>query len=187
MKIILGSASPRRQNLLKELGYSFEILVSDLEEIVDHTLPIEDVAVDLATKKALYLLPKAAKETILICADTVVIYENTILGKPANKEQALEYLSILSGNEHRVITGVALMNKEKSVQFSETTYIRFKTLSREEIFYYVENYHPYDKAGAYGIQDWIGLVGVESIQGSYTNVLGLPTQHLIEKLRSFNS
>ncbi len=185
MKIILGSASPRRQRLLKELGYSFEVLTPDIEEVIEPALPIEDIAVDLAKKKALHLLPKLAKETILICADTVVVFEQTILGKPANRKQAVEYLTMLSGNEHRVITGVSLMNLEKSIQFSDTTFVKFKILTKNEIYHYVDYYHPYDKAGSYGIQDWIGLIGVERIQGSYTNVMGLPTQLLYEKLELF--
>ena len=185
MKIILGSASPRRQSLLKELGYSFEVIIPDIEEVVEPNVPMEEVAVDLATKKARHLLPKIAKESVLICADTVVIFEQKILGKPANKEQAVEYLTMLSGNEHQVITGVAIMNLEKSIQFSETTLVRFKILSSDEIHHYVDHFQPFDKAGAYGIQDWIGLIGVERIQGSYTNVMGLPTQLLNEKLKSF--
>lgn len=185
MKIILGSASPRRQNLLKELGYSFDVIVSDLEEIIDTTIPIENVAIDLAKKKALALFSKIDNNSLLICADTVVIYGNSILGKPNNRSEAIEYLSILSGNEHLVITGVFLINSKKSIEFSETTRVRFKLLSTEEIIHYVDHHHPYDKAGAYGIQDWIGLIGVESIVGSYTNVLGLPTKILNEKIKSF--
>ena len=185
MKIILGSASPRRQSLLKDLGYSFEVITPDIEEVVEPIVPIEEVAVDLATKKALHLLPNLAKENILICADTVVVFEQTILGKPANREQAVEYLTMLSGNEHRVITGVAIMSLDKSIQFSDITQVRFKILSSDEIHHYVDHFKPYDKAGAYGIQDWIGLIGVESIKGSYTNVMGLPTQLLNEKLKSF--
>lgn len=185
MKIILGSASPRRQSLLKELGYSFEVITPDIEEVVEPNVPIEEVAVDLATKKALHLLPNLAKENILICADTVVVFEQTILGKPANREQAVEYLTMLSGNEHRVITGVAVMSLDNSIQFSDITQVRFKILSSDEIHHYVDHFQPYDKAGAYGIQDWIGLIGVESITGSYTNVMGLPTQLLNEKLKSF--
>ena len=184
MKIVLGSASPRRQNLLKELGYNFEVLIPTMDEIIDVNIPIEEVAADLAKKKALHLLSQTNEETLLICADTIVLYNGTILGKPKDREEALKYLSMLSGNEHQVITGVVLMHRDKILPFSETTHVKFKKLSKEEISHYVDNYHPYDKAGAYGIQDWIGLIGVESINGSYTNVMGLPSQQLNQKILS---
>ena len=185
MKIVLGSASPRRQSLLSELGYTFQVLIPTIDEIVDTQIPIMDVAEDLANKKAVHLWPKVNKDQLLICADTVVIYQNTILGKPKDRQQAIDYLQLLSGQVHAVVTGVVLMNSKNTVRFSETTQVHFKTLSLPEIQFYVENHNPFDKAGSYGIQDWIGLVGVKRIEGSYTNVMGLPTAQLNEKILSF--
>jgi septum formation protein len=183
-KIILASASPRRQFLLKEIGLKFKIDPPHIDESFPQHLPIEIVPSYLAEQKAKALVPKIKNE-IVIAADTVVILNGIIMNKPANRKEAIKMLSDLSGQTHTVITGVCILNKDKIDCFDDKTKVTFKKLSVEEIEFYVDNYQPFDKAGAYGAQDWIGMVAIKKIVGSYFNVMGLPIHKVYERLKSF--
>ena len=175
--LILASSSPRRQYLMKEAGFDFTIEKPDVEEDFPSNMPVEQVARFLASKKAEYFRPRMRDE-IIVTADTVVILGDKILNKPADRKEAIQMLSSLSGQTHRVMTGVCILSKEREESFDDTTAVTFKTLSEKEIEFYVEHYKPFDKAGAYGAQDWIGMVAIHKIEGSYFNVMGLPI-HLI--------
>lgn len=175
--LILASSSPRRQYLMKEAGFTFTIKKPDVEESFPAEMDAENVARYLALKKADYFRASLQNE-IVVTADTVVIINNQILNKPLDKKEAIEMLSLLSGNVHKVMTGVCILSKEKEIVFDDTTTVTFAKLSAAEIEFYVDNYKPFDKAGAYGAQDWIGMVAIEKITGSYFNVMGLPI-HLV--------
>lgn len=183
--IILASGSPRRQKFLKELDLDFEIRLKDVEEIYPNHLKAEEITDFLAELKAAALTDTLSENDILITSDTIVWHKDKALGKPTDKEDAFEMLKSLSGNTHDVITSVCIKNTSKSVTFNETTKVTFNTLTDEEINYYLENYRPYDKAGAYGIQEWIGLVAIAKIEGSYVNVVGLPVDKVYQHLVSF--
>ena len=180
--LIVASSSPRRQYLMKEAGFDFTVEKPDVDESFPSELPVEQVAKFLAEKKAEYFR-LTMKDEIVLTADTVVILQNKILNKPADRNEALDMLRRLSGNTHLVMTGVCIISKEKEISFEDTTEVTFVSLTREEIEFYVDQYKPFDKAGAYGAQDWIGMVAIEKIVGSYFNVMGLPVhkvyQHLI--------
>lgn len=182
--LILASSSPRRQYLMKEAGFKFSIEKPDVEEDFPSTLPVDQVAKYLAAKKAAYFRPKIHDE-IIVTADTVVILGDSILNKPSDRNEAIDMLSRLSGKTHLVITGVCIVSKEKEETFDDTTEVTFKMLSREEIEFYVDHYKPYDKAGAYGAQDWIGMVAIEKITGSYFNVMGLPIHRVHQHLMNW--
>ncbi|KGO83573.1 septum formation inhibitor Maf [Flavobacterium beibuense F44-8] len=183
--IILASGSPRRQQFLKELDIDFEIRLKDVEEIYPDHLKAEEITDFLVELKAAALTDTLSDNDILITSDTIVWHKDKALGKPTDKEDAFEMLKSLSGNTHDVITSVCIKNSSKSVTFNETTKVTFNTLTDEEINYYLENYRPYDKAGAYGIQEWIGLVAIAKIEGSYVNVVGLPVDKVYQHLVSF--
>jgi septum formation protein len=185
-QIVLASNSPRRQELLKMMGISFKIMVKPVKEDYPAGLKPEEVALHLCNKKALAFNPfEIGKNELLITADTIVCLDKEILNKPADKTHAAEMLKKLSGKKHTVITGVALRSNEKTVSFAVSTDVFFKVLSDEMIGYYIDNFHPYDKAGGYGIQEWIGFTGIEKIEGSYFNVMGLPTARLFDELMRF--
>lgn len=184
-KIILASGSPRRQQFLKELSLSFEVRLKEVEEIYPENLTASEITDFLAELKASALKETLSGNEILITSDTIVWHEGKALGKPADYNQAFEMLSSLSGKTHEVITSVALKSLNKSLIFNEITLVTFNTLLPEEIKYYIENYQPYDKAGAYGIQEWIGLIGIQKIEGSYTNVVGLPVESFYKHLHDF--
>ncbi len=186
-KIILASQSPRRQELLGHLDIPFEVLIKeDVEEVYPSELAVHDVPTFLAELKSKpYQLDLQNNNWIVITADTIVVCKDQILGKPKDREDAIRMLSMLSGKEHEVITGVCLSSNGRKKSFSISTKVVFKSLSKEEIEYYVDNYQPLDKAGAYGIQEWIGMVGIERIDGSYFNVVGLPVQALYNELEKF--
>jgi len=183
-KIILASASPRRQYLLKEIGLDFTVDPPHIDESFPADMPVEEIPSYLAKKKAMELLPKITDETV-IASDTVVILEQKILNKPSDRNEAISMLRFLSGKTHTVITAVCILSKKKIDSFEDRTEVTFKKLSLEEIEFYVDNYRPYDKAGAYGAQDWIGMVAVEKISGSYFTVMGLPIHKVYERLKSF--
>ena len=186
--IILASASPRRISLLNELNLSFDCCPLDVEEVFPSNLKEHDVAKFLARLKAnAFPVEKLNDKTILITADTIVCLNDEIIGKPNDREHAIEMLKNLSGQMHKVITAVCLRNYEKEVVFSNETDVYFCTLSDDEIIYYVDQFQPFDKAGAYGIQEWIGYIGIERIVGSYFNVMGLPVQQLYKELGTFIS
>jgi septum formation protein len=185
-KVILASKSPRRHFLLKELGIDFQIAENhDVEEDYPSDLKPDEIPVYLAKKKAKEFSGKLEQNTILITADTIVWCEQSILNKPKNREDACRILKKLSGNKHTVITGVCITSLKKEVCFHATTDVYFASLTEEEIEHYLKEYRPYDKAGAYGIQEWIGYIGIEKINGSYFNVMGLPIQKLYRELKNF--
>jgi len=179
--IILASKSPRRQELMKLLGLDFRIVLKEVEESYPESLSPAEVALYIAEKKAKAFDEEISNE-IVITADTLVCVEGQILGKPENEAHAFEILSQLSGRKHEVMTGVCLLKNHQLHSFVETSEVYFKNLTAEQINYYISTGQPMDKAGAYGIQEWIGLVGIERINGSYTNVVGLPTHRLYEEL-----
>lgn len=181
-KLVLGSKSPRRQELLKGLGFEFEVRVLDTDESYPADIEVEEIPAYIAQEKGDAFLDTLAMDELVVTADTLVVLGDEILGKPVDRDGAIEMLQKLSGNTHQVITGVCLTTKEKTVSFSEITEVNFKELTEEEIIYYVDNYKPFDKAGSYGIQEWIGYVGIHSIVGCYYNVMGLPVSYLFEVL-----
>ena len=184
--LILASNSPRRQQLLKGLDVDFEIWSTNHEdESYPDDLPVEQVSTYLAKHKASFFTERLSNDTILITCDTVVVCNGNVLGKPVDLADAVAILKQLSGNKHTVITGVCLSTVNKSTCFSSFTDVYFRHLTDEEIEYYIERYKPYDKAGAYGIQEWIGYVAIERIEGSYFNVMGLPVQKLHNELLNF--
>lgn len=183
--IILASQSPRRQQMLKELGLDFEIKTKDIDEVYPPETPIEDIATYLSELKSEAFEAEMQAKDLIITADTIVCVDDKVLGKPKDYQQAFDMISSLSGRSHRVISGVCIRTKDKKISFSSTTKVYFKKLTSSEINYYIENYKPYDKAGAYGIQEWIGFIGIEKIEGSYFNVVGLPIQRLYEELSNF--
>ena len=186
--LILASASPRRISLLKELNLTFDILPLDVDEVYPPHLTDHEVARFLAGLKAdAFPTEKLTDKTILITADTIVCLNDEVLGKPDDREHAIEMLRTLSGKMHKVITGVCLRSKNKQVIFSNETDVYFCNLSDDEIIYYVDQFKPFDKAGAYGIQECIGYIGIEKIEGSYFNVMGLPVQQLYSELGKFIS
>lgn len=181
--IILGSSSPRRQQLLRDLGLTFEIRTKETDESFDSEINAFEVPCMLAKRKALALKESLKKEELLICSDTVVILNNSILGKPSSTEEAKQILQALSGSSHDVVTGVCLLHVENEITFSVKTSVTFKQLNPSEIDFYISHFNVMDKAGAYGIQDWIGMIGVQNIEGSYYNVMGLPVFELWETLQ----
>lgn len=185
-KLILASNSPRRKELLGGLGIPFEVRVlQGIDESYPETVPTDKIAEFIATNKAKAY--EVAADEILITADTVVIVDDEILGKPSDADDACQMLRKLSGKSHHVITGVSLKSYDKQKTFSVDTEVTFKTLSESEIDYYVARYKPFDKAGAYGIQEWIGYIGVTSLRGSYFNVVGFPVQRIYDELcKSFH-
>ncbi len=181
-KIILGSQSPRRQKILADAGYAFELGIKEVEEIYPDDLKPEDVPEYLAKLKASAFTNDLSENQIVITADTVVILNDKIIGKPKSKEDAIQTITELSGTEHKVISGVCIIEKSKQISFSELTLVKFRDLNKQMIEHYVEKFQPFDKAGSYAIQEWIGLVGIEYIKGNYYNVLGLPMTRLINEL-----
>ena len=185
-QIILASKSPRRQQLLKQMGIDFEVKVITIDESFSSHLKKEQIAIYLAEKKAAAFGGADLDDsTLLITADTIVWQKDEVLGKPENREEAYRILRELSGNSHEVITGVCLKTKSKNHSFYSLTKVWFRKLEDAEIYYYIDHYQPYDKAGAYGIQEWIGFIGIEKIEGSYYNVMGLPTSELYRALMEF--
>lgn len=181
--IILASGSPRRHYLLKEAGFEFSVIKTDTDESFPE-IPADEVATYLARKKAAGLLNKLQNE-ILITADTIVVLDGEVMNKPLTEREAIEMLTRLSGKTHTVITGVCIADKDKTVVFDDRTSVTFNTLSIDEIIHYVKNFAPYDKAGAYGAQDWIGMIAIKEIQGSYFNVMGLPIHRVYQVLRDW--
>jgi septum formation protein len=181
IKIILASKSPRRQELLRLMDIDFRIVLKEVDESYPDNLSPEEIAVYIAEKKA-KAFDESVDDEIVLTADTIVSIDEHILGKPETNEHAIEMLQLLSGRVHRVITGVCLLHKHKYNLFHDISEVFFRKLTAQEISFYVDKYQPLDKAGAYGIQEWIGLIGIDRINGSYTNVVGLPTEKLYQQL-----
>lgn len=183
--IVLASLSPRRKQLLEQAEVKFVIKTQPVEENYPPDILPAEVPVYLAEKKARMIQKQCATEELIIAADTIVLLDEKVLGKPKDKKQAMEILASLSGKKHSVITGVCLLKGEQIKKFSETTQVYFRRLSKEQISHYVEQYEPVDKAGAYAIQEWIGLIGIEKIEGDYFNVVGLPVGRVVEEIGRF--
>lgn len=184
--IVLASNSPRRKELLSGIDIDYEIrLLTDVDETYPDDMNPEEVPEYLSRKKAEANVDTLEEKELLLTADTIVLLDGEILGKPGNVEETKAMLCRLSGKTHLVITGVSLTSKQKQVSFSETTKVTFSKLTSDEIDYYSENYNPTDKAGAYGVQEWIGYVGVERLEGSYFNVMGLPIGRVYKEIRAF--
>lgn len=184
-EIILASKSPRRQQLLSDLGLNFTVQSMDIPELFPENLGMTEVPVYLAELKAEAFRPQLKDNQLVITADTIVWLSGHVLNKPADYDEGFRMLSDLSGKKHQVITGVCLLSASKKISFYALTDVWFKQLSDTEISYYLEHYKPYDKAGAYGIQEWIGYVGINRIEGSFFNVMGLPVQSVYEHLKTF--
>jgi septum formation protein len=184
-RIILASKSPRRQELLRELGLKFDTIVREYDERYPENLSGEEIAVYVAREKAKSFKVGILENEIIITADTIVWSGNHVLGKPVDSHDARKMIMELSGNTHEVITGVSLLSSSKEKSFFESTRVIFEKLTDEEINYYIEQFEPYDKAGAYGIQEWIGIAACSRIEGSYFNVVGLPVQRLYKELQEF--
>jgi septum formation protein len=184
-RIILASQSPRRQELLSDLGVSFDVVVRDFDESFPDGLSGEQIARYVSESKARSFRNAISDNEIVITADTIVWCNGIVLGKPVNQDDAIRMISLISGNTHEVITAVTLISTGKMVTFSDSTIVRFDEMNPEDIKYYVEKFKPYDKAGAYGIQEWIGIIGCSHIEGSYFNVVGLPVQMLYRELIKF--
>ena len=184
--IILASKSPRRQELLRGMGVDFEILTKETDESFPPEMPLDEVPKYLSLQKSLaFNEDELPADFLLITSDTVVICEGEILGKPKDREDAARMLRLLSGKTHHVVTGVTVRSKEKTESFAARSNVTFAELDAEEIDYYIEHCRPFDKAGAYGIQEWIGYVGISGLEGSFYNVMGLPTRKLYQCLKEF--
>jgi septum formation protein len=187
-RFILASQSPRRHDLLKTVGLDFDVVISSSDESYPETMPIQEVPAFIAKNKAIAVANilaenSLAENTCIIAADTVVVLDNMVMGKPIDRKDAILSLTKLSGNTHEVITGVCLYYQNDFIVFSETTKVKFHTLTEQQIIHYVDQFKPYDKAGGYAIQEWIGLVGIDSIQGDFYNVMGLPVSKLMQKIK----
>jgi nucleoside triphosphate pyrophosphatase len=184
-RIILGSRSPRREELLRGLGLKFEVVTKNWDEEYPDGLKAEEIALHVATQKAEVFRPEIKDNEIVITADTIVWCNGGVLDKPADLMDARRIIRVISGNTHQVITAVCLLSKRKKTSFFSSTKVTFEKLSEEEIDYYIRNFNPYDKAGAYGIQEWIGIAACSWIEGSYFNVMGLPVHQVFQELRKF--
>ncbi len=182
-KIILASQSPRRKQLLEWAEVPFEVIISDVDESFNKTLSSDEIPVTIAYKKAIAVQQKINNNNaIILAADTLVILNNEIIGKPADRKHAIKILQSLAGKTHKVITGVVIIRGEKTIRFSDITEVTFHELDAHQIEFYIDKYKPYDKAGAYAIQEWIGVVGIESINGDFYNVMGLPVSKVVQQL-----
>ena len=182
-KVILASGSPRRRELMAGLGVNYEVrILPDVDESYPDTLQGEKIPLYIAKEKADAYIPMMQPDELIITADTIVWLDGKVLGKPRDREDALQMLRTMSGRTHEVFTGVCITTTDWQRSFTAQTEVRFATLSEDEIIYYVDNFKPMDKAGAYGVQEWIGFIGVENISGSYYNIMGLPVQKLYREL-----
>lgn len=184
-RLILGSKSPRRRELLGGMGYRFEVVDIDADESYPVTLKGSDIPIYISRAKASAYEGDMSDGAILITADTIVWVDNEVLGKPQSEDDAFRMLRMLSGKTHQVYTGVTIRRDGEMESFADTTDVTFREMSDDELWHYIREYHPMDKAGAYGIQEWIGYVGCTSLHGSYFNVMGLPTEALYEHLKKY--
>jgi nucleoside triphosphate pyrophosphatase len=185
-EIILASQSPRRKQLLEWAEIKFDTIAADTDESFPEHMSPREAAVHIAAEKARAVQKKAANK-LIIAADTIVVLNNEMIGKPVDRHDAVNILNRLSGNHHKVITGVVIVQNEITISFADTTDVEFHRLTQKQIEFYVDKYQPYDKAGAYAIQEWIGVVGIKSINGDFYNVMGLPVSRVVHALESFNS
>ena len=183
-KIILASQSPRRKQLLEWAEVPFDVLVKETDESYPENLAIEEIAIHIARNKALAIKESNDISIPILAADTMVVLGNNIISKPKDREDAINILSSLSGKQHHVITGVVILHDDHETAFTETTEVHFHQLTKEQIEFYVDNYKPYDKAGAYAIQEWIGVVGIKCVNGDFYNVMGLPVSRVVQALKN---
>ncbi len=181
-KYVLASQSPRRKQLLEWAGIDFEIAVHTTDETYPDQLTPSEVAIHIAHGKAKAVAEKLLSDQVIIAADTIVVLNGEIIGKPKDREDGITILSKLSGKHHQVITGVAIIKLNAGINFSDTTDVEFHNLTKEQIEFYIDKYQPYDKAGAYAIQEWIGVVGIKRINGDFYNVMGLPVSRVLQEL-----
>jgi len=186
-KIILASQSPRRKQLLQWAEISFDVVVKETDETFPLGLKVEETAIHIARQKALAVESLVPADSIILAADTIVVLNERIINKPADREEAMSILTRLSGQKHVVITGVVIKQNEKEISFADSTDVYFHKLTKEQIEFYVDKYEPYDKAGAYAIQEWIGVVGIKLVNGDFYNVMGLPVSRVVQELKKFNS
>ncbi len=186
-RIILASKSPRRKQLLEWAEIPFDVMVKDTDEMYPASLAIDQVPVYIARNKALAVKEELSHDRLILAADTVVVLNGKVIGKPVSKENAIEILSELSGQTHEVITGVVLMRDDSEMAFADITEVEFHKLSMQQIEFYVSKYKPYDKAGAYAIQEWIGVVGIKRVKGDFYNVMGLPVSRVVKALSEFDN
>jgi septum formation protein len=185
-KIILASQSPRRKQLLEWAEVPFEIIVKETDESYPEGLTVEEVAIYIAKQKALAVQSDLPVNAVILAADTIVVLGDRIIGKPKDREDALAILTDLSGCIHKVITGVCILQNDKEINFADATDVVFHELSAAQIEFYIDKYKPYDKAGAYAIQEWIGVVGIKSVNGDFYNVMGLPVSRVVRELEKLN-
>jgi len=183
--IILASQSPRRKQLLEWAAIEFTVMVSDADEHYPEGLQVDEIPIYIARKKADTVQSRVSGQSVILAADTIVVLEDRLIGKPVDREDAISILSALSGHRHQVITGIVLRRASTEISFSDSTDVWFHELTKTQIEYYVDHYAPYDKAGAYAIQEWIGVVGIKCIQGDFYNVMGLPVSRVIQALKAF--
>lgn len=181
-KIILASQSPRRKQLLEWAEVDFDVIVSNADESFPPELSFENTAIFIARNKAAAIVASHGNQLPVLAADTIVVCDQKILGKPTTREEAIEFLTRLSGNVHQVITGVCILTEDEAVAFADITTVRFHDLTPAQIIFYVDKYLPFDKAGAYAIQEWIGVVGIKGIEGDFYNVMGLPVSRVLQAL-----
>lgn len=184
--IILASQSPRRKQLLEWAEIPFEIIVKETDEHFPPGLSPEEIAIYIARNKAMAVKQETGSDRIILAADTIVVLGDNIIGKPVHREDAVSILLALSGEKHKVITGVTVLKGNEEKSFADTTEVEFHDISVKEIEFYVDKYKPYDKAGAYAIQEWIGVIGIKSINGDFYNVMGLPVSRVVRLLNSFS-
>jgi len=192
MKIVLASSSPRRKQLLEWAEVDFEIITHPTDELIPENVPMEEVPIIIAREKALAVREKIKTwseghrmdhtDYPILAADTIVVCGNEILGKPTNREHAIQMLTKLQGSHHKVITGIVILHRETEIAFSDTTAVEFYPLTTAQIAFYVDKYQPYDKAGAYAIQEWIGVVGIKKVDGDFYNVMGLPVSRVVRAI-----
>ena len=184
--VILASKSPRRQELLRGMGVDFKVLTKETPETYDSTMPADEIPEFLSLQKSMaFSADELPADFLLITSDTVVIVDGEILGKPRDRNDAFRMLELLSGKTHHVVTGVTVRSEQKTISFPVKSEVTFATLNEDEMTYYIDHCKPFDKAGAYGIQEWIGYVGISGLNGSFYNVMGLPTHRLYQVLKSF--
>jgi len=181
-KIILASQSPRRKQLLQWAEIPFDVAVKETDESFPEGLNVEEAAIYIAKQKALAVESLVPEDSVILAADTIVVLKGRIIGKPKDREEAIRILTDLSGQKHTVITGVVIKQREKEIAFADSTDVYFHRLIKEQIEFYVDKYEPYDKAGAYAIQEWIGVIGIKWVNGDFYNVMGLPVSRVVREL-----
>jgi len=185
-RLVLASQSPRRKQLLEWAGIDFEVVISDADENFPNDMPVVEVPIWIARKKANAVLLKTGTQQKILAADTIVVLGNEIIGKPVDRSDAMNILTKLSGKKHLVISGVIIRSGQKEIAFADQTEVWFHDLSKSQIEYYIDHFRPYDKAGAYAIQEWIGVVGIRAIHGDFYNVMGLPISRVIKELNNWS-